>query len=204
MNRHRNAFAVILAALLAVTVLAPAASAEHERRYDRSRDREHVARLAHDLENASHDAYRLAARRGRGDHQLDAAFARMRDAAAQFHRTVESGRYDARDTDRAFDLVADRYYRLRGEFGQYHGPRDLRTAFHRINEPMERLYRTYTGRDLYRDDPYARSQGRYDDHDRYGRYDDHGRYDDRGRHDDGRGRDGDRGGAVRTRVPRRH
>jgi hypothetical protein len=202
MNRHRNAFAMILAALLVAIVLAPAASAEHERRYDRSRDREQVARLAHDLEDASDDAYRLSARRGRGDRQLDAAFARMRDAAAQFHRTVESGRYDARDTDRAFALVADRYYQLRGEFRDYHGSRDLRSAFHRINEPMERLYRTYTGRDLYRDDPYARNQGRYDDHDRYGRQDDRGRYDDHGRYDDGR--DGDRGGAVRTRVPRRH
>lgn len=210
MNRHRHAFALILAALLVVTLLAPAASAEHERRYDRSRDRDDVARLAHDLEDASRYGHRLSTRRGRGhDRQLDAAFARLSDAAAHFHRTVESRRYDARATDRAFEAVADRYYRLRGELRHYHGPRDLRAAFHRVNEPMERLYRLYYGRDLYRDDPYARGNGRYDDH---RRYDDHDRYGDRGdRHRDGRydrgrdrGRDDDRGGAVRTRIPRRH
>jgi len=208
MHRHRPTRAFALVAVLLATVFAvaaaPLARADHRRRFDG----EDVALLAHRLDDSAFHAYRLSSRQEPRYRQVNAAFARLSEAADDFHRVVESGRYDAYRAERAFDLLADRYYELRGEFRNFHGSSRVRAAFHDINEPMERLYWTYTGRDLYRDDPNVRhgwgSGGVRDPHrgDRGGpRYDD--RYD--GRYDD-RYDGGARGGAGHTRPGggRRH
>lgn len=180
MKLQRFASALSFASLLALALLAPAAAADHERGdydrgYDRGYDRVHgqVARLAYELDDAADHAAHLS-RRSHGYHAVDAAFARLSDAAYDFRYAVESG--DAYRSERAFERVAARYYDLRGEFRHFHGPDHVRAAFHRINTPMEDLYRIYTGRDLYRDDPHARHRverraPRHDDrhHDRRGR-----------------------------------
>lgn len=163
MTRHRLPNALTFATLLLLVVSAPVASAEHQRRFDPG----HVARLAHQLDDAAYHADRLSRFRSPGYHAVDAAFARLSDAASEFHRVIESGD-DPYRAERAFERVAARYYDLRGEFRHFHGPDPVRAAFHRINTPMEDLYRIYTGRDLYRDDPHARRQvqrrsPRYDD-----------------------------------------
>ena len=187
MHRHRHPIAVALAALLVLAFLAPAASAEHERRTDR-RD---VARLAQQLDDAAYHANRLSDRRSRGqDRHVNGAFVRLNAAANDYHRIVDSGRFDARDAERAFERVVARYWELRGDFRHYHGPTDVRQAFHRVTGAVADLYWVYTGRNLLDDEPRARGAARHD------RYDDRG-YDDR--YDRDRRDDRDRERARRTR-----
>lgn len=146
--------AVTVALALAVmATLAPVASAEHVER----RQAERLAGLAHDLEEAAHDAYYLTHRYGHGPVARDLLrdFRSLERAANRFHEEAHYARapYEAR---RELHRLAERYYEVRYTFRRFHGSSHVRQAFHRINRPMEVLYRFYTGRDLYRDDPYAR------------------------------------------------
>jgi hypothetical protein len=187
---------VLLAAVfLLLTALAPTADAAVRQRLDPRT----VDDLARRLDDAAYDAHRLSTRRSYGydDRYLDAAFARLLDAAESFHRATGSRRFDTNASRRSFDNLAARYYELRGEMRYYHGPRDVRVAFHRFYEPMERLYRIYTGRDLYRDDPNLRIAGQRGARGHQGSWDG-----DDDRHGDARR--GDDRGAGRTRVPRRY
>jgi len=188
MRRHPDplaiALAVLLSFLIALTVLA---DHESRARYD------DVSGLAAQLDDAAYDAYLLSERRSFAS--LDEAFNRFAEATQRFR---ESARYDSRAAGRDFQHLARDYYELRGEFRYYDGPGDLRRAFHRINAPMERLYRNYTGRDLYRDDPNVRRSGARSRHPHHDRVPDvrprdreHGHRDRdvrrRGRHTRGRG-----------------
>lgn len=214
-SRHLN-IAALTFALLSL-LLVPLASADHERgdlRY-RGASQDRYADLAYQLDAAAYNAYRLSDRRSSRD--LDAAFERFNDATDRYLDTVNSRRAGANEVDRSFALVTRRYYELRGEFSHYHGGRDLRSAFHRINTPMERLYRAHTGRDLYRDDPNVRHasrvepRGRHDSPrdrhvDRRDRGHDGRGHADRDREDRGRNDRGhtDRGGSRRTRGRGHH
>lgn len=194
-----------LAIVLVVTAtLTPAVWADH---LDR-RQSERLAGLAYDLEQAAHDAYHVTHEYAYGPVAWDLMrdFQALERAASRFS---EEARY-ARSPEQArreLDRLADRYYEARRTFRGFHGSTHVRQAFHRINRPMEILYRSYTGRDLYRDDPYIRQAHRYErprtrgrergedrrlDRDRGRRLDDHGDHDD---HDDRGGR------GVRRRRP---
>lgn len=193
MKLRRLPFALLLTAtLLLLTALAPDASAQYQRRYDRGNQ---VAHLAHELDDAAYQADQLSRHQSPGYHAVDAAFARLSQAANDFHRVVETGR-DAYGAERAFDRVAERYYDLRWELRVFHGPDYVRAAYHRINAPMEVLYRHYRGRDLYRDyerlrlgrhqQPAPRYNPRPDVH--VDRHDDRGNRGNRGNRGRGRGR----------------
>ncbi|HEX2254795.1 MAG TPA: hypothetical protein VHQ65_16140 [Thermoanaerobaculia bacterium] len=169
-------------------------SGRYSDRYDRSRGDSRVVALARELEDASRHAASVAERRNRREERaVTDSFFRFEEAARRFARSVDRNGNGARGE---FDRLAARYYELRRDFSRYHGPQDVRAAFHRINAPMEEIYRTYTGRDLYRDDPHRGANGRYGQQRGYDRSD--GRYeDDRGRRDERGARD------TRTVIPRR-
>lgn len=147
----------VCTALVLVAGLATAARADH---FDR-RGSERIADLAADLARAADDGYqltrRLAYARHSNDEDLMRDFRALERAVDRFHRATLRARtpFEAR---REMQEVTDRYYELRGTFGSFHGSVRVREAFHRINAPMEELYRLYTGRDLYRDDPNVRGR----------------------------------------------
>lgn len=168
MNRP-NRIHPLVTALLAFSVLwtlAPAAQAEHVER----RQAERLAYLAHELEVAARDAAYLVHERGYGRHghtahKLNQDFKALERAAHRFYEQAHYARspYEAR---RSFRRLANLYYEARLTFRGFHGSTRVRQAFHRINTPMETLYRFYTGRNLYRDDPYARARHKVTPRDR--------------------------------------
>lgn len=158
MNRPSRSFrplipALILGAVTWTLTSATPAPAEHARR-----PMERIAGLAHELELAAQDAYHLTHEHGRGytAHELRRNFEALERAANRFHEQAHHARSPF-ETERDFRRLADRYYETRRTFRGFHGSTRVRQAFHRINTPMESLYRVYTGRDLYRDDPYVRT-----------------------------------------------
>ncbi len=167
-----NRIPLALLATLLVAAAAPAATAQ-PLRVVRGVSANQVAQLAFRLEDATRYGSDVADRtsygRYGGDEAVVDAFYRLEDAARVFADRVDRGNLRGNRDDRAFRDVVARYYELRGEFRSFHGPIRVREAFHGINDPMERLYRIYTGRDLYRDDPNVRRRAsRYDrrDYDR--------------------------------------
>ena len=142
----------------------------NDRGYERNRGDSRAYSLARELEDAARHAADVADRRTRRDDRgITESFFRFEEAARQFSRAADRNGNAGRGE---FDRVAARYYELRGAFSRYHGPQDVRAAFHRINRPMEELYRMYTGRDLYRDDPNRGGNARYGQQRGYDRYDD--------------------------------
>lgn len=145
--------ALILGSLTWTLMSVAPAQAEHERR-----QMERVAELAHELELAAYDASHLTRQYGHGytAHELTQDFEALERAANRFHQQAHDARSPF-ETERSFRRLASSYYETRRTFRGFHGNTRVRQAFHRINTPMESLYRFYTGRDLYRDDPYVRT-----------------------------------------------
>lgn len=138
-------FVAVLAALLAVP-------AQAQRGHSRD-----LPRFAAELERAAHDAGRLSDRvshRSGPEAAVTDGFYELADAARRYQRAASS----RGDATAAFDAMVNRYWDLRADFRQYHGPDSVRRAFHQVNTPMEDLYYAYTGRDLYRDDPGVRGR----------------------------------------------
>lgn len=183
---------------------ASTAWAEHDRRQT-----ERIAHLAHRLERSSHEAHHLTHELGYGRtaNELTQDFEALERAARRFHERVQIARSPF-EVERGFRRLADRYYETRRTFRGFHGSVRIRQAFHRINEPMEGLYLIYTGRNLYRDDPYVTAHRRVTPrgHDRRGVHKPGrrlgGREDHGVRDPDRRGRNDRRGRGTRPRGHR--
>jgi|GEM_PF-3876708 len=156
---HRACTLAIVFVFVVTANLTPAAWAEH---LDQ-RQTERLAGLAYELEQAAHDAYHLTHEYAYGPIARDLMrdFQALERAASQFSEEARYARSPQQAT-RELHRLAERYYEARLTFRGFHGSTHVRQAFHRINRPMEILYRSYTGRDLYRDDPYVRQAHRYE------------------------------------------
>ena len=151
--RLRTIALAVLSVALVGASFAPAVHARH------AASSGALVHLATELERAAADAARLAARvnhRHGPEAAVTESFYRLADAAAEYRRAARGRSTEA--STRAFDAMVNRYWDLRSDFRQYHGPDSVRRGFHQVNDPMERIYFAYTGRDLYRDDPGIRTR----------------------------------------------
>lgn len=149
--------------ILLLTALALALAASGSPAEAAHGDRAWAQQRAYELADAARHAHRLSEDRihypTRAEERLLARFHDFEEEAERFHRQASrSG--DTYLVERAFRRLVEDYWELRAAFRHFHGSHQVRSAFHRINEPMEGLYEYYVGGNLYRDDPRIRHRRR--------------------------------------------